>query len=360
MSDIWTPANVGNIETKNRLAMAPMTRSRAQADGTPGPLAAKYYAQRAGVGLIISEGAQPSEDGQGYLATPGIYTDAHVQGWRGVTSAVHAAGSRIVIQLMHAGRTSHPDNTPHHRQAVAPSAVAPGAPIFTATGMQPIPEPRALTVEEIEQTVNDFRKAARRAIEAGADGVEIHGASGYLIQQFFAPNANLRTDAYGGGIENRARFAIEVARAVAEEIGAERTGIRLSPGATLGGLDEGAEGPDLYRYLVRELNKLGLAFVHIMHFGNEALLADIRRLWDQALILNRPDRALENVGSDVKSGLADLEAYGQFVLSTPDFVERLKIGAAMNVPDRGSFYGGSPDGAGYIDYPTLSEMAGAK
>lgn len=261
---------------------------------------------------------------------------------------------------MHVGRTSHPDNTPHHRQAVAPSAVAPGAPIFTATGMQTIPELRALTVEEIEQTVNDFRKAARRAIEAGADGVEIHGASGYLIQQFFAPNANLRTDAYGGGIENRARFAIQVARAVAEEIGAERTDIRLSPGATFGGLDEGAEGSDLYRYLVRELNKLGLAFVHIMHFGNEALLADIRRLWDQALILNRPDRALENVGSDVKSGLADLEAYGQFVLSTPDFVERLKIGAAMNVPDRGSFYGSSPDGAGYIDYPTLSEMAGAK
>ncbi|UXT00203.1 alkene reductase [Agrobacterium tumefaciens] len=359
MLDIWTPAKVGNIETKNRLVMAPMTRSRAQADGTPGPLAAQYYAQRAGVGLIVTEGAQPSADGQGYLATPGIYTEAHVKGWSKVASAVHAKGSHIFIQLMHVGRTSHPDNTPHHRQAVAPSAVAPGDQIFTATGMQPIPEPRALTTEEVAQTVDDFRRAARHAVDAGADGVEIHGANGYLIQQFFAPNANLRTDAYGGGIENRARFAIEVARAVAEEIGAERTGIRLSPGATLGGLDEGAEGPQLYRYLVRELNRLGLAYVHIMHLGNEALLADIRALWDRALILNRPGRALEDVGSDVKSGLADLEAYGQYVLSTPDFVERLRTGAAMNEPDRASYYGGSPDGAGYIDYPALSETAGA-
>ncbi|NTZ64240.1 alkene reductase [Agrobacterium tumefaciens] len=360
MLDIWTPAKVGNIETKNRLVMAPMTRSRAQADGTPGPLAAQYYAQRAGVGLIVTEGAQPSADGQGYLATPGIYTEAHVKGWSKVASAVHAKGSHIFIQLMHVGRTSHPDNTPHHRQAVAPSAVAPGDQIFTATGMQPIPEPRALTTEEVAQTVDDFRRAARHAVDAGADGVEIHGANGYLIQQFFAPNANLRTDAYGGGIENRARFAIEVARAVAEEIGAERTGIRLSPGATLGGLDEGAEGPQLYRYLVRELNRLGLAYVHIMHLGNEALLADIRALWDRALILNRPGRALEDVGSDVKSGLADLEAYGQYVLSTPDFVERLRTGAAMNEPDRASYYGGSPDGAGYIDYPALSKTAGAR
>lgn len=182
-------------------------------------------------------------------------------------------------------------------------------------------------------------------------------ANGYLVQQFFAPNANLRSDTYGGSIENRARFAIEVARAVAEEIGADRTGIRLSPGATLGGLDEGPEGPDLYRYLMSELNKLGLAYVHIMHLGNDALLADIRALWDQALVVNRPGRALEDVGSDVQAGLADLEAYGQFVLSTPDFVERLKSGAAMNELDRASYYGGGAEG--YVDYPTLSETVGA-
>jgi 2,4-dienoyl-CoA reductase-like NADH-dependent reductase (Old Yellow Enzyme family) len=307
--------------------------------------------------LIVTEGTQPSQDGQGYLLTPGIHTDAHVEGWRKITSAVHARGSRIFIQLMHVGRTAHPDNTPHHRQPVAPSAVAPGDQIFTASGMQVIPEPRALTIEAVGQTVADFRNAARHAIDAGADGVEIHGANGYLVQQFFAPNANVRTDGFGGGIQNRARFAIEVARAVATEIGADRTGIRLSPGARLGGVDEGPEGPDLYRYLVSELNKLGLAYVHVMHLGNDALLADIRALWDQALIVNRPGRALEDVGADVRGGLADLESYGQFVLSTPDFVERLKFGAAMNQPDRASYYGGGAKG--YVDYPMLSETAGA-
>ncbi|BCP51503.1 alkene reductase [Kaistia sp. 32K] len=357
MSDIWTPARIGSIDIANRLAMAPMTRSRAEADGTPGALAAQYYEQRAGLGLIIAEGTQPSADGQGYLTTPGIYTDAHVEGWKKIASAIHAQGSRLFIQLMHAGRTSHPDNTPHHRQAVAPSAVQPGGEIFTPTGMQSIPEPRALTIEEVRQTVDDFRNAARHAVDAGADGVEIHGANGYLVQQFLAPNANLRTDSYGGSLQNRARFAIEVATAVAAEIGADRVGIRLSPGATFGGLDEGAEGPDLYRYLVSELNKLGLAYVHLLHLGNEALLADIRSLWDQALILNRPGRKLEDVGSDVKSGIADLEAYGQFVLSTPDFVERLKSGAALNKPDNASFYGGGAEG--YVDYPTLNETVSA-
>lgn len=355
MTDIWTPATLGSVTIKNRFAMAPMTRSRALADGTPGPLTAQYYAQRAGLGMIITEGAQPSEDGQGYMATPGIYTDAHVAGWKPVAEAVHAKGARLFIQLMHVGRTSHPDNTPHHRPGLAPSAVAPQDQIFTPTGPQPVPVPRAMTADDIATTVAEFRHAARRAIEAGADGVEIHGANGYLIQQFFAPNANQRSDAYGGNIENRARFAIEVARAVAEEIGAARTGIRLSPGATLGGLDEGAQGPDLYRYLVAELNKIGLAYVHLMHLGNEALLADIRNLWDQALILNRPGRALVDVGSDVASGVADLESYGQFVLSTPDFTERLKSGAAMNPADRASFFGGGA--AGYVDYPTLQQVA---
>ena len=221
--------------------MSPMTRSRAKPDGTPGDLAAEYYAQRAGVGLIVAEGTQPSDDGQGYLTTPGIYTAAHVAGWKKVTTAVHDKGGRIFIQLMHAGRMSHPDNKPHHRQAVAPSAIAPASQMFTATGMQEIPVPRALSTEDIHQTVADFRHAARAAIEAGADGVEIHGANGYLVQQFFAPNANTRTDQYGGSIENRTRFAIEVAKAIAEEIGADRTAIRLSPGSTLGGLDEGSE-----------------------------------------------------------------------------------------------------------------------
>lgn len=351
MSKLFTPAQVGRYTLANRLVMAPMTRSRAQFDGSPGASAATYYAQRADVGLIVTEGTQPSDDGQGYLMTPGIYTDAHVAGWRVVSEAVHARGARLFIQLMHAGRLSHPDNTPHHRQGVAPSATDSGAQMFTPTGMQPAPVPRALSLDEIGQTIADFRLAARRAIEAGADGVEIHGANAYLIQQFLAPSANTRTDAFGGSIENRARFAIEVSKAIADEIGADRTAIRLSPGTTLWGIDEGDEGPALYRYLVAELNKLGLAYLHVMHQGNEALLSDIRVLWTGTLMLNRPGREREQIGADLASGLADLESYGQMVLANPDFVARLQANAQMNMADRNSFFGGGD--AGYIDYPTL-------
>src|ERR1700748_1227885 len=196
MKQPFTPVRVGRDILPNRLVMAPMTRSRAKLDGTPEELAAEYYAQRASVGLIVTEGTQPSDDGQGYLTTPGIYTPAHVAGWKKVTTAVHDKGGHIFIQIMHAGRMSHPDNTPHHRQAVAPSAIAPGTQMFTATGMQDIPTPRALTTEEVRQTVVDLRRSARAAIEAGADGVEIHGANSYLIQQFIAPSANARTDEY--------------------------------------------------------------------------------------------------------------------------------------------------------------------
>jgi len=351
MSPLFAPVRVGRYTLPNRLVMAPMTRSRAAFDGTPAELAAEYYAQRAGVGLIVTEGTQPSDDGQGYLTTPGIYTPAHVAGWRKVISAVHEKGGHIFIQLMHAGRMSHPDNKPHHRQGVAPSAVAPGTGMFTRAGMQDIPTPRALTTEEVRQTVADFRHAARSAIEAGADGIEIHGANAYLVQQFFAPSSNTRTDEYGGSIENRARFAIEVVTAIAEEIGADRTAIRLSPGTTIWGIDEGAEGPDLYRHLIAELDKLGPAYVHVMHQGNEPLLADIRKLWSGSLILNRPGRAREQIGTDVASSLADLEAYGQMVLANPDLVERLKTNAALNTAVPATFYGGTA--LGYTDYPAL-------
>jgi N-ethylmaleimide reductase len=283
MTSLFNPIILGNITLPHRLAMAPMTRSRARPDGTPGDLTAEYYAQRASLGLIITEGTQPSDDGQGYLATPGICTDAHVEGWRKVASAVHRAGGRMFIQLMHAGRMSHADNTPHHRQPVAPSAIAPGVKMFTPTGMQDAPVPRALSAAEISSAVDEFRHAAKRAIDAGADGVEIHGANGYLIHQFFAPNANQRTDAYGGSIENRARFAIEVAAAVAREIGPERTGFRISPSAPIGGLVEGDKAGDLYRYLVTELDQLGLAYLHLLHTGDEALARDIRARWSSRL-----------------------------------------------------------------------------
>lgn len=352
MKQIFTSTTVGRYTLKNRFAMAPMTRSRAEFDGTPGKLAAEYYAQRAEVGLIIAEGTQPSDDGQGYLMTPGIYADAHVAGWKQVSDAVHAKGSRLFIQLMHAGRMSHPDNTPHHRQGVAPSAIAPGAKMFTPTGMQDAPVPHALSTVEVQQTIQDFRVAARRAIEAGADGVEIHGANAYLIHQFLAPSANTRSDEYGGSIENRARFAIEVAAAIAEEIGADRTAIRLSPGMNMWGIEEGENGAALYRYLVAELNKLGLAYLHLMHLGNEDLLQDIRILWKQSLILNRPGKPREQIGNDVAAGLADLESYGQMILANPDFMTRLEANAPFNEADRNTYFGGTEKG--FTDYPALN------
>lgn len=357
MKNLFDTYRLGRHTLANRLVMAPLTRSRAQFDGTPGDLAAQYYAERAGVGLVIAEATQPSDDGQGYMATPGIYTDAHIAGWKKITDAVHAKGTPIFIQLLHAGRISHPDNTPHHRQALAPSAIEPGSTIFTPTGMQAVPMPREMTVEEIHQTAADFGHAAACAIKAGADGVEIHGANAYLIHQFLAPSSNRRTDDYGGSIENRARFAIEVATAIAKEIGADRTAIRISPGMSLWGIEEGPDAAKLYRHLVAELDKLGLAYLHITQYGqDEALLADLRRLWRNTLILNRPGRPREQIGTDIASGLADLEAYGQMVLANPDFVERLKTNAPMNEADPGTFFGG--DARGYTDYPTLRETQG--
>ena len=239
---------------------------------------------------------------------------------------------------------------------MAPSAVAPGEQIYTLGGMKDIPIPRALSTEEVQATVKDYAHAAKRAIESGADGVEIHGIA-YLIHQFLAISANERTDQYGGSLENRARFAIEVAQAVVAEIGADRTGIRLSPGFGGFGLDHGAEGPDLFRYLVGELNKLGLAYVHIVHYGDDDILHDFRRIWDQAIILNRPGRPREDIGKDVASGLADLESYGAMVLANPDFVERIASNAPLNTADHSVFFGVGANGlvSGYTDFPTLDE-----
>ena len=353
MSKLFEPVRIGNIELKNRLGMAPMTRSRALPDGTPSDLAAEYYGQRASVGLIISEGTQPSEDGQGYTNTPGIYTESHIEGWKKVTSKVHNEGGRIFVQLMHVGRVSHPDNTPHHRQAVAPSAIEPNVEIFTAQGMKEIPTPRALSEGEIKDVINEFRLAARAAVEAGADGVEIHGANGYLIQQFLSENANQRQDAYGGTIENRSRFAIEVAKAVVDEIGPERTGIRFSPQGTLNGIEEGETSSEMYRYLISELNKLNLAYLHIMHFGNEPLLQDIRQLWSQALLVNRAGRTLDQLTVDLDNEIADVITVGTWMIANPDFVERLKLDAPLNTPDRNTIYAGGAEG--YTDYPFLKE-----
>ncbi|EUJ33423.1 NADH:flavin oxidoreductase [Listeria floridensis FSL S10-1187] len=350
---IWTPVKVGNMELNQRLAMAPMTRSRANEDGTVDALSAEYYSQRASMGLLISEGTQPSLEGQGYMNSPGIYNEAHIKAWHKVTDAVHEKGGKFFIQLMHAGRMNHPDNTIDHHEGVAPSAVAPeNGKMFTAKGMQPVPTPRELNKADIERTIDDFRKAARAAIEAGADGVEIHGANGYLIHEFFGENSNFRTDEYGGSVPNKIRFAVEVAKAVSEEIGADRTGFRISPYASFSTIDEGRDGAELYHELTVELNKLGLAYLHILHIDREEILADVRANWDQALLVNRYGRKLEDIAADLDSGVADLISIGTWALANPDFAERLKAGASLNEADPTTFFGGGAKG--YVDYPALN------
>lgn len=353
MSKLWKELKVGNMILPHRLAMAPMTRSRALADGVPGELAAEYYGQRAGLGLIISEGTQPSDDGQGYINSPGIYSEAHIDGWKKITSHVHEEGGHIFIQLMHVGRISHPDNTSHHRQPVAPSAISPEVKLFTVEGMKEIPTPRALNTDEINEVIQEFRTAAAAAIKAGADGVEIHGANGYLIQQFLSENSNQRNDEYGGTIENRARFAIEVTKAVVDEIGADKTGFRISPSSTLHDIEEGEFGPDVYRFLVAELDKLDLAYLHVMHVGNELLLKEVRQIWSNPLLVNRAGRPLEQLTTDLDNDLADMVPVGGWALANPDFVERIKNNAPLNEADRNTFYGGGAEG--YTDYPFLNK-----
>lgn len=353
-SSLWQPYTLGRLNLSHRLALSPMTRSRANPDGTPGKFAAEYYSQRASLGLLISESTQPSDDGQGNMSTPGIYTPEHVEGWKAVTDAVHAAGGHFFIQLAHAGRMAHPDNTPHHRQPVAPSAISAEQDVYTPAGPQQTPVPRELTVSEIQDLIGEFRHAAASAIAAGADGVEIHAGNGFLPHQFLALNANERTDEYGGSVENRARFAIEVARAVADEIGADRTGIRISPAIPLGGLHEGepADVHAQYNYLVGELAKLDLVYLHVFHVGDDELLRSLRDLWPNSVLVVRYGRGRDQIADDIDAGFADIAPLGQFALANPDIVERLRTGAPLNEVDQTTIYGG--DDTGYTDYPTLA------
>lgn len=353
---LWQPFALGRLELPHRLALAPMTRNRADADGTPGDLVAQYYGQRASLGLLITEGTQPSADGQGYVNTPGIYTDAHIAGWRKVADTVHDGGGHLFIQLMHVGRVSHPDNTPHHRQPVAPSAIAAGQDMFTASGPQPLPVPRALATDEIPGVIAEFRHAAASAIAAGADGIEIHAANGYLLHQFLSPNANERTDQYGGSVENRSRFVVEVAAAVADEIGADRTGIRISPAFPLGGIDEGARADVHAQYLdlVARLAPLNLAYLHVHHLGDDELLAALREAWPTAVLVVRYGRTREQIADDIEAGLADITPLGRFALANPDVVERLKADAPLTEVDPGTLYTGGA--RGYVDYPTLTHV----
>ncbi|MYX76451.1 alkene reductase [Streptomyces sp. SID3915] len=347
---------LGDATLKNRIVMAPMTRSRAYGPGqSPTELMATYYAQRAGAGLIVSEGAQPSAVGQGYPDTPGIHTAEQVAAWRKVTDAVHAEDGVIYLQLMHTGRVSHP--TLIGQQPLGPSPVAAKGQVYTHEGPQDFVTPRELTDAEIKQTVQDYATAARNAIEAGFDGVELHGANGYLIHQFLAPNSNRRTDAWGGSPEARTRFAVEVTKAVVDAIGADKVGFRISPANPYNDIDESdiADTEATYTTLVSALAPLGLAYLHLMEAPEvRDLVLRLRKEWVGTFILN-PFTGQEPTGPDalqlVEDGTADLIAYGSLFLANPDLPARLAAGGPFNTPDRASLYGG--DEHGYTDYPTL-------
>lgn len=352
MTSLFESYRLARLDLPNRIVMAPMTRARATAEGLPTASAALYYAQRASAGLIISEGVQPSLQGQSNPSTPGLHTDEQVAAWRPVTGAVHTNGGRIFAQIMHAGRVSHPDVAGF--RPVAPSAVALEAELYTGpNGLQPAPVPRALTTAEVRGEVQAFADAARRAVDAGFDGVELHGANGYLIQQFLSSNVNRRSDAYGGSVAGRVRFAVEAAEAAAGAIGADRVGIRISPGNTVWNVAE-EDTPELYAALVDALAPLGLAYLHtIASTGDDTLMA-LRKSWPGAFIVN-PSQPTNPTESDRAGGErwlangADLIAYGRPYLANPDLVERFRAGLALGSPDRETFYQGGD--TGYIDQP---------
>ncbi|NUS26674.1 MAG: alkene reductase [Streptomyces sp.] len=354
MTTAFDPVDLAGTPLANRIAMAPMTRSRAGVGGLPTGLTAEYYAQRASAGLIVTEGIQPSAVGQGYPDTPGLHSAEQVAAWRTVTDAVHAAGGRIFAQLMHTGRIGHPVLLPDGLTPVGASPVAADGQVFTHEGPKEYVVPRELTGDEIRATVDDFVTAARNAIEAGFDGVELHGANGYLIHQFLAPGSNHRTDEWGGSVENRIRLAVEIARAVTAAIGADRTGLRLSPGNPLNDIHEPDPEPT-YTALVTALEPLDLAYLHIMEVGEiRDLTLALRKLFGGVLVLSPASEG--PTGPDaltlVEEGVADLVAYGQLFLANPDLPSRLRTGGPFNAPDRTTFYGGGAKG--YTDYPVLS------
>jgi N-ethylmaleimide reductase len=332
------------------MVMAPMTRVRAAAGGLATSSMATYYAQRATAGLIVSEGVQPSAIGQSNPGTPGLHTDEQVEAWRPVTAAVHANGGRIFAQLMHGGRVSHSDTT--GLQPVGPSAVPAVGDVFTPTGVQPAPTPRALDTAEVPEHARSYGDAARRAVDAGFDGVELHGANGYLISQFLSSNANLRTDRYGGPIANRIRFAVEAVAATVEAVGGDRTGIRFSPGGTFWGVQE-TDVRELYTALLAELAPLGLAYVHLEATADEELLVALRRAWPGALIMNpvlpMGPKQTSRDDADHWLGLgADLVSFGRAFLANPDLVERLRGGLPIAPVDEATYYQGGD--AGYLTY----------
>ena len=357
-SDLFDPVQLGSLRLANRIVMAPLTRSRASAEGVPQPLMAQNYAQRATAGLIIAEGTNISAQARGYAFTPGLYNDAQVAGWRPVTHAVHAAGGRIFPQLWHVGRISHPSLQPGGALPVAPSPIRPKATAFTATGFQPCITPRELHIAEIPEIIEDYRRATCNALSAGFDGVEIHAANGYLIDQFLRDSTNHRTDAYGGSVERRARLLLEVVAAVAAECGADGLGVRLSPLSPVNDAAVDSDPAAIYGYVVTELNRMGIAYIHVIEGVTQGPrevpggfdLQTLRHKFKGCYIANNGyTRSLALQARH--SGRADLIAFGRDFIANPDLVERLRRGAPLNVPDRETFFTGGAHG--YTDYPTL-------
>lgn len=357
MSDkLFSAYKLGDIILKNRIVMAPLTRNRASEGNVPTELNAKYYQQRASAGLIITEASQVSAAGIGYPATPGIHSDAQVQGWRKVTDAVHDAGGIIFIQLWYCGRISHPSLLPDNQQPVAPSAIKPDGEAYTYDGMQPFVEPRALQSSEIPNIVAQYQHAARQAQQAGFDGIEIHAANGYLIDQFLRDGSNHRDDEYGGNVENRMRFLNEIITSVFEVWSPNRVGVRLSPENAFNSISD-SDPQQHFSYFMDQLNDRNLAYIHMVEgdmLSGQSMVdySALRKLYSGTYVANRGyDR--ERALSVVESGQADLVAFGIPYIANPDLVKRLQTNSSLNEADQATFYGGGAEG--YIDYKFLSD-----
>lgn len=353
---LFTPEKVGSIEVKNRIVMAPMTRCRAIGN-VPNDLMADYYKQRSGAGLIITEGTSPSQNGLGYARIPGMFSQQQIEGWKKVTHAVHQGGGKIFVQLMHTGRISHLLNMPEGAEVLAPSAVKPGGQMWTdAAMMQDFPVPKAMTAEDLVHTKAEFVAASQNAMKAGFDGVELHAANGYLLEQFLSPGSNIRTDNYGGSIENRCRFVIEVVTAVAEAIGKGKTAIRLSPYGVASDMPHYPEIDATYNYLSGQLDKLGIAYVHVVDhsaMGAPAVPEEVKKIirnnFKNTIILSGGYEK-ERAEADIQSGIANLVAFGRPFINNPDLVERMQNNWSLSETlNMDQFY--TADEKGYTDYP---------
>lgn len=358
--NLFSPIQLGRYTLPNRIVMAPLTRNRASDGNVPHELNALYYQQRASAGLIITEAAQVTPQGLGYPATPGIHDSAQIEGWKLVTEAVHAQGGLIFLQLWHVGRISHPDLQPNGELPVAPSAIAPAGMASTYTGEKPFVTPRALETHEIPGIVEQYRQGAENALIAGFDGVEIHNANGYLLDQFLRDGTNHRTDQYGGSIENRVRLPLEVVEAVVSVWGADRVGLRISPSSTFNDMSD--SNPEAhFGYFVEQLNPYNLAYLHVLepsesdlrHGGKPVPSSYFRPLYKGAFMVNW-DYDLQKGNEVIASGNADLVSYGKLFIANPDLPERFKLNASLNEPNPATFYGGGAEG--YTDYPTLQEQ----